>query len=440
MDFPTLFSILRKRLSDGYNAPMYCRELFAQLTEVSEEEWGTLKDPETKITKEATLRSFTKRGLSRKFAQAIVYRLAPDNLAARINERPVATRQLLSEDLSAYVPEVTADTVGKVIADMSGDNQREVILRGGKGGLGNMHFATSTMQVPKYAQPGQPGAELFVQLELKVIADVGLVGFPNVGKSTLLSVVSNAKPEIANYHFTTLNPHLGVVDLGDGAGFVMADIPGLIEGASEGVGLGHAFLKHIERTKVLVHVVDAASVEGRDPLEDIRTINKELEAYNPELLKRPQVIAANKMDAVYAEEDTEIILDELRNEFEPKGIRVFPISAVSRQGVKELLYHINDLLKTVDDAPVVFEKEFEVQYQGDRNLPYTVTRADDGAYVVEGPRIDKMLGYTNLDSEKGFDFFQKFLKNTGVLDDLEKAGIEEGDTVRMYGLEFDYYK
>ena len=188
------------------------------------------------------------------------------------------------------------------------------------------------------------------------------------------------------------------------------------------------------------HVVDGASVEGRDPLEDIRTINRELEAYNPELLKRPQVIAANKMDAVYAEEDTEIILDELRNEFEPKGIRVFPISAVSRQGVKELLYHINDLLKTVDDAPVVFEKEFEVQYQGDRNLPYTVTRADDGAYVVEGPRIDKMLGYTNLDSEKGFDFFQKFLKNTGVLDDLEKAGIEEGDTVRMYGLEFDYYK
>ena len=274
----------------------------------------------------------------------------------------------------------------------------------------------------------------------KVIADVGLVGFPNVGKSTLLSVVSNAKPEIANYHFTTLNPHLGVVDLGDGAGFVMADIPGLIEGASEGIGLGHAFLKHIERTKVLVHVVDGASVEGRDPLEDIKTINRELEAYNPELLKRPQVIAANKMDAVYAEEDTEIILDELRNEFEPKGIRVFPISAVSRQGVKELLYHINDLLKTVDDAPVVFEKEFEVQYQGDRNLPYTVTRADDGAYVVEGPRIDKMLGYTNLDSEKGFDFFQKFLKNTGVLDDLEKAGIEEGDTVRMYGLEFDYYK
>ena len=213
-----------------------------------------------------------------------------------------------ADDLIVKVPEGTVlkdFETGKVIADMSGDNQREVILRGGRGGLGNMHFATSTMQVPKYAQPGQPGAELWVQLELKVIADVGLVGFPNVGKSTLLSVVSNAKPEIANYHFTTLNPHLGVVDLGDGAGFVMADIPGLIEGASEGIGLGHAFLKHIERTKVLVHVVDGASVEGRDPLEDIKTINRELEAYNPELLKRPQVIAANKMDAVYAEEDTD---------------------------------------------------------------------------------------------------------------------------------------
>ena len=329
---------------------------------------------------------------------------------------------------------------GKVIADMSGDNMREVILKGGKGGLGNMHFATSTMQVPKYAQPGQPGQELWVQLELKVIADVGLVGYPNVGKSTLLSVVSNAKPEIANYHFTTLNPHLGVVDLGDGAGFVMADIPGLIEGASEGVGLGHSFLRHIERTKVLVHVVDAASVEGRDPLEDIRTINRELEKYNPQLLERPQVIAANKMDALYSEEDGKQVLKALKAEFEPKGIRVFPISAVSRQGVKELLWHINDLLKTVDTTPVIFEKEFEIQYQGDRSLPYTVTRADDGAYVVEGPRIEKMLGYTNLDSEKGFDFFQKFLKNTGILDDLEKAGIHEGDTVRMYGLEFDYYK
>ena len=346
-------------------------------------------------------------------------------------------------DLIIKVPEGTVIKdfeSGKVIADMSGENSREVILKGGKGGLGNMHFATSTMQVPKYAQPGQPGGELWVQLELKVIADVGLVGFPNVGKSTLLSRVSNARPQIANYHFTTINPHLGVVDLGDGAGFVMADIPGLIEGASQGVGLGHAFLRHIERTKVLVHVVDAASVEGRDPVEDIRTITEELLAYNPGLLERPQVIAANKMDAAGTPEEADEILNRLRKEFEPQGIQVFSISAASGQGVKELLWHIHKLLGTVDTTPVVFEKEFEVQYAGDKNLPYTVSRADDGAYVVEGPRIEKMLGYTNLDSEKGFEFFQKFLKNTGILDDLEKEGIQDGDTVRMYGLQFDYYK
>ena len=347
------------------------------------------------------------------------------------------------KDLVIKVPEGTVIKdfeSGKVIADLSGPNQREIILKGGKGGLGNMHYATSTMQAPKYAQPGQPSQELWVLLELKVIADVGLVGYPNVGKSTLLSRVSNARPQIANYHFTTLNPFLGVVDLGDGAGFVMADIPGLIEGASEGVGLGHAFLKHIERTKVLIHVVDGASVEGRDPVEDIRTIMKELEAYNPELLKRPQVIAANKMDAVGEDEESARILEQLRKTFEPEGIRVFPISAVTGKGVKELLYFVNDLLKTVDTAPVIFEREFELQFQGDRSLPYTVEKAEEGVYVVEGPRIEKMLGYTNLESEKGFDFFQKFLQNTGILEDLEKAGIQEGDTVRMYGLEFDYYR
>jgi len=344
-------------------------------------------------------------------------------------------------DLVIKVPEGTVIKdfeSGKVIADMSGENRREIILKGGKGGLGNMHFATSTMQVPKYAQPGQPSQELWVQLELKVIADVGLVGFPNVGKSTLLSRVSNARPKIANYHFTTLNPHLGVVDLNEGQGFVMADIPGLIEGASQGVGLGYSFLKHIERTKVLIHVVDAASTEGRNPVADIRAINAELQAYNPELLTRPQVIAANKIDAIYDLEE-ESPLERLKKEFEPEGIQVFPISAVSGQGVKELLYHVNELLKTVDRKPVIFEKEFEYQYAAE-NLPYTVERTDDGIFVVEGPKIDKMLGYTNLDSEKGFQFFQKFLKDSGILDDLENAGIEEGDTVRMYGLEFDYYK
>lgn len=348
------------------------------------------------------------------------------------------------EDIIIKVPEGTVIKdfeSGKVIADMSGDNRREVILKGGKGGLGNMHFATSTMQVPKYAQPGQPAQELWVQLELKVIADVGLVGFPNVGKSTLLSRVSNARPKIANYHFTTLSPHLGVVDLSEGQGFVMADIPGLIEGASQGVGLGYSFLKHIERTKVLVHVVDAASTEGRDPVADIKAINEELRAYNPELLKRPQVIAANKIDAIYVEPESgeENPVERLKKAFEPEGIQVFAISAVSGQGVKELLYHVNELLKTVDQAPVIFEKEFEYQYQAE-NLPYTVEKNEDGVYVVEGPKIEKMLGYTNLDSEKGFQFFQKFLKDSGILAELEEAGIEEGDTVRMYGLKFDYYK
>ena len=348
-----------------------------------------------------------------------------------------------AEDLVIKVPEGTVirdAESGKVIADMSGEeNQRKIILKGGKGGCGNMHYATSTMQAPKYAQPGQAGQELWVILELKVIADVGLVGFPNVGKSTLISRVSNAKPKIANYHFTTLDPHLGVVDLGDGKGFVMADIPGLIEGASEGVGLGHNFLKHIERTRVLIHVVDAASVEGRDPIADIKAINKELEAYNPELLTRPQVIAANKIDAIYDEEDPTI--DLLKEEFEPLGIKVYPISGVSGQGIKELMYAVYELLQTVERKPVVFEAEFDVDsLRLDENLPFTVEKNDDGEYVVEGPLIEKMLGYTNLDSEKGFEFFQKFLKERGILARLEEEGIEEGDTVRMYGLAFDYYK
>ena len=345
------------------------------------------------------------------------------------------------EDLVIRVPEGTVIKEfesGKVIADMSGENRREVILKGGKGGLGNMHFATSTMQVPKYAQPGQPAQELWLTLELKVIADVGLVGFPNVGKSTLLSRVSNARPKIANYHFTTLNPHLGVVDLGEGQGFVMADIPGLIEGASQGVGLGHDFLRHIERTRVLSHVVDAASTEGRDPVADIHAINEELRAYNPELLTRPQVIAANKTDAIWNEEE-ESPVDRLKKEFEPQGIPVYPISAVTGQGVKELLYRVQEILRTTDLKPVIFEREYEYQFQAE-NLPYTVERTDDGVFVVEGPKIEKMLGYTNLDSEKGFRFFQQFLKDSGILADLEKLGIAEGDTVRMYGLEFDYYK
>ena len=347
-------------------------------------------------------------------------------------------------DIVLKVPEGTVikdAESGKVIADMSGDNMRQIILKGGRGGLGNQHFATSTMQVPKYAQPGKPAQELVVSLELKVIADVGLVGFPNVGKSTLLAHVTNAKPKIANYHFTTLSPNLGVVDL-DGSGFVIADIPGLIEGASEGVGLGHEFLRHIERTKVMIHLVDAASTEGRDPIEDVYKINEELRAYNEEISKRPQVIAANKIDAIYTE-DGEDPVQKLKDEFEPQGIKVFPISAVTGKGLKELLYYVRDLLNELPQEPVVFEQEFfpdEVRI--DDNLPYTVTKSeeDDHTYIVEGPKIEKMLGYTNLESEKGFLFFQNFLKDTGILQELEDAGIQEGDTVRMYGLAFDYYK
>lgn len=346
------------------------------------------------------------------------------------------------KDLILKIPEGTvireAET-GKVIADMSGENRRQVILKGGRGGLGNMHFATSTMQVPKYAQPGQNAQELWVNLELKVIADVGLIGFPNVGKSTLLSRVTNARPKIANYHFTTLSPMQGVVDLGEGRGFVMADIPGLIEGASEGVGLGHEFLRHVERTKVLLHVVDAASTEGRDPIEDIYKINQELKNYSEELASRPQIIAANKTDAIYAEDEDPVA--RIREEFEPQGYKVFSISAVSGKGLKELLYYIREVLDTLPEEPVIFEQEYDPsEFLLDEKLPYTVEKEDDHTYVVEGPKIEKMLGYTNLDSEKGFLFFQKFLKDTGILEELEKAGIEEGDTVRMYGLQFDYYK
>lgn len=343
-----------------------------------------------------------------------------------------------AKDLIVKVPEGTVIKdfeTGKVIADMSGENRREVILRGGKGGLGNMNFATATMQVPKFAKPGQPGKELFVQLELKVLADVGLVGYPNVGKSTLLSRVSNAKPKIANYHFTTLDPHLGVVDL-PGGGFVMADIPGLIEGAADGVGLGHHFLRHIERTKVLVHVVDAASTEGRDPVEDIKTIMKELDSYGQGLMERPQLIAANKVDCITPDMDDP--LKRIEEAF--PDLKVYPISGVTGKGIKELLFAINEVLKTVDRSPKIFEKEMEIEYTQDQNLPFTVEIDEDGVYIVEGPRIEQMLGYTNLDSEKGFDFFQKFLKTSGVLERLEEAGISEGDTVRMYGHEFDYYK
>ncbi len=346
------------------------------------------------------------------------------------------------EDLILKVPVGTIikeASSGQVITDMSGENNRFVILKGGRGGQGNQHYATATMQAPKYAQPGQPARELEIFLELKVIADVGLVGFPNVGKSTLLSRVTNARPKIADYHFTTLQPNLGVVDLEDGKGFVIADIPGLIEGASDGVGLGHDFLRHIERTRVMIHLVDAASVEGRDPINDIYAINKELAAYHADLAHRPQVIAANKID-VMTPQEADTVISLLKEEFEPKGVSVFPISAVSGSGLKELLYFVRGMLDQAGDEPVIFSQE----YFPEESIPvleggFTVSRDDDGAFLVEGPLIEKMLGYTNLDSEKGFAFFQRFLKDQGILEALEEAGIREGDTVRLCDLQFDYY-
>lgn len=345
------------------------------------------------------------------------------------------------QDLIIKVPEGTIirdDVSGKVIADMSGDTTREVVLKGGRGGKGNKNYATATMQVPKYAQPGQQAKELWVRLELKVIADVGLVGFPNVGKSTLLSMVSNAKPKIANYHFTTLNPNLGVVDLDGAKGFVIADIPGLIEGASEGVGLGHEFLKHIERTKVIVHMVDAASSEGRDPVDDINKINAELNAYNAGLAAKPQVIAANKTDLIYSDDEEPI--QRLKDEFEPQGIKVFPISAATKKGLRELLFAVRSILDNLDDAPIVYEKEYFPEEMYDESAPIEVYKADEHAFVIEGERVDRMLGYTNLDDEKGFAFFQKFMKEQGIIDKLEELEIEEGDTVYLGDLEFDYYR
>ena len=342
------------------------------------------------------------------------------------------------QDLVLKVPAGTVikeAQTGQVICDMSGDNKRVVILKGGKGGLGNMHFATSTMQAPKYAKPGGEAKSLEVILELKLLADVGLVGYPNAGKSTLLSRLSNAKPEIANYPFTTLNPILGVVDLPGGGSFVMADIPGIIEGASEGVGLGLEFLRHIERCKVLVHMVDISGVEREDPIEDIKAINLELATYNKKLLDKPIIIACNKADT--RPDDAEDIRKRVEDTFHRK---TFLISAVSGQGVKELLGEIVKELDEYKDETVVYESNFNPDEFFKEDDSFTVELNSDGEYEVTGPKVEKMLGFTNLDSEKGFAFFQKFLKEQGILKKLEDMGIQDGDTVKVYDLEFEYYK
>jgi GTP-binding protein len=294
------------------------------------------------------------------------------------------------------------------------------------------------MQAPKYAQPGQPAREIELLLELKVIADVGLVGFPNVGKSTILSVASNAKPEIANYHFTTLSPILGVVDLPDAQGFVMADIPGLIEGASDGAGLGYEFLAHIERCKLLVHVVDAAGSEDRDPLQDIETINHELAAYNIDLSQKKQIIAANKVDLIPEGEDP---VQKIRDKYEPLGIRVFPLSAATGQGIREMLYYISGELAKMPPEMRIYHQEFDPEEELSLRSDAFTAGYDQkkGEFFVEGPKVERMLGYTNLDTEKGFLFFQKFMKDNGVIEELKKQGLQEGDTVRVYGHAFEYY-
>jgi len=323
----------------------------------------------------------------------------------------------------------------KVMADLTKSGEQKIIIKGGKGGKGNQHFATSTMQAPRYAQRGQIAKEYEIILELKLIADVGLIGFPNVGKSTLLSMVTNANPKIGNYHFTTLTPNLGVVRSKWGKDFVIADIPGLIEGAAQGLGLGDEFLRHIERTKVLIHVVDAAGLENRNPVEDVEKINNEIFSYNQNLINRIKIIAANKIDIPEAQKNVE----NLKQVYEPKGYKVFSISAASNQNLDKLVEYTTKLVNECED--IIFEENFEdyEQYEIDKE-PFTIEKVDKDYYCVLGVGVEKMVGYTSIDTERGFAFFQKYLREKGIIDALEEAGIKEGNTVRIYDLEFDYYK
>ena len=345
------------------------------------------------------------------------------------------------DDLVIHVPVGTIIREAEsrlVISDMAKEGEEEVLLRGGKGGKGNQHYATSTMQIPKYAQQGQEGKGLWVILELKVIADVGLLGYPNAGKSTFLARVSNAKPKIANYPFTTLSPNLGDVDLSYGKSLVIADIPGLIDGAAEGVGLGHEFLKHLERTRVLIHIVDTAGTDGRDPVSDIENINRELALYSQELAALPQVIAANKTDLP----DSEIFMDEVTAYCQEKGYALFPISAATGKGIEALLHHVVKLRDQMDPEPIVFEREYfidEPRLEEEEGDGILVEKLSEALYRISGAPIDKMLGYTNLESEKGFDFFQKFLRDRHVIKRLEEMGISEGDTVEVADIAFEYY-
>lgn len=339
------------------------------------------------------------------------------------------------EDLIIKVPRGTlikdADS-GRIMADMSSDEPK-ILAYGGRGGKGNAKFATPTRQIPRFAKPGYPGQEFFLSLELKLLADVGLVGFPNVGKSTLVSVVSAAKPKIANYHFTTLSPVLGVVSLGENRSFVMADIPGLIEGAADGVGLGHAFLRHVERCRLIVHVVDVSGCEGRDPEEDFEKINRELENFSLDLSQRPMIVAANKCDIASAEQ-----IDRFREYIEGKGFKFFEISAAAARGTKEL---VNAVYEMLSKLPPIIEYEaepFEAELAADRTS-FEITK-EDGAYVVEAPWLSQVLGGVNMDDYESLQYFQRVLRNSGIIDRLEGMGIDEGDTVSIFDFEFEYLR
>lgn len=341
------------------------------------------------------------------------------------------------EDLIVLVPPGTTvkdEATEIVLADLTLHNQEEIIAMGGKGGKGNQHFATSTRQVPVFAKSGQPGEERYVQLELKVLADVGLIGFPSVGKSTLLSVVSAATPRIAEYHFTTLEPNLGVVSVGEGQSFVLADLPGLIEGAHLGTGLGIEFLKHTERTKLLLHILDMASIEGRNPVEDYRKINMELEMFSSTLASKPQIVVANKMDIPGAAENLDNFIKESGLDRE----NVFPISGVTKAGVSGLMRKVFDTLQQIPSYQIPPEDTVRI-YTAKKQDEYSI-RTENGVYIIEGEWARKLMGSVNLSNYESLQYFQRALRKKGIIDKLEDMGVNEGDTVRILDFEFDYVR
>lgn len=324
---------------------------------------------------------------------------------------------------------------GTIIADMTKHGTRKVIVKGGRGGKGNKHYATSTRQVPGFSKIGEEGEELWVRLELKLLADVGLIGYPNTGKSTILSVVSSAKPEIADYHFTTIEPNLGVVYLEDDKSFVIADIPGIIEGAHKGAGLGHEFLRHIERTKLLVHVVDISGIEGRDPIKDFELINNELKNYDERLVKKPQVIAANKIDLLQNSDS----LFDFKKKMEGKGYIVFPVSAMNKKGLNELVLHVAKKLENIPNTILTKPNDDEKVYTARQEEPFSIIK-EDNTFIVSGKWVRKIMGSVNVNDSESLQYFQKIMKKKGVIRTLEEMGMNEGDTVRIGNIEFEYIK